>query len=924
MPRDRAKNFLKRAKKVTLNNSSSRFKDFIGDGDDDDLYRVRVTNRSSFDLKLSGLKSNADVEIYTLKGSRRKVLRQIGTTDFSDLSKQDIRKNLQMLTRSRKGGKRNEAVSTELDAGEYYVRVKPRNSKRHSTKYQLLLSAEDIVVPAPIGGSNLPDGTTTPDVTAPPTSSPPPATSPTDTGITVPPSDGNNTPLDAQLIQVDFRTRQYTGYVGDTDTDDYFKFSLQNGGDFTLTMFGLSADADVELLGSDGQILSLDTQNRSALSALIGTNNETINYRLDVGGDYLIRVYQGIAGQNTDYTFDVAVVPGPDGAGNTPETARVLRGTDGERGFVNEFQNTTLTEFKRFSDFVGGADLADYYKITFEANDFFLSLDLNDLQADLDIELLVEKGGTLQAVANGKSERSGTASEAFGGSFAPGTYYLKVAPKSGNPDIGSFYNLDISGVLLDGIPALTRDIKIDTSGSSSPSSDVREITGVTSGEVYFVANDGSGEAIWVSDGTFDTTNKLDTGGKTFTQISNLTDVGGVIFFAADGGDGNGVELWQVDGGAISLVANINENTATTGGNASFISSNPRNLANFNGTLYFIAASDGVNEQLYKYAPSDAAPQAITTQDVSSVAELTDFDGTLYFTATNNINGLQLYRINSSGAAEIVDIPVPTSQGDPSTFPTDLTVVEKVVGGAVEKTLYFTAVGNSGGTDTGREIWKITSPTGTAQMVEEIRSGFESAEPMELIALNDTLFFVAQRSAGGNQTELWKLEGDTPVMVTNSTGVVGYQPDQLTVVGNTLYFTAEDSNGRELWKTDGTTFSQVLDINLGSGSSTPQNLIAVGDTLYFTADNGVTDGPDAIGRELWKTDGTAENTVNVDDIWVGTQSSIPSNPEFVNVNGRLFFTASNGNETVTTMVNGQDVVVGKGVELWVVGQEIPAL
>ncbi|MGJ3247832.1 MAG: pre-peptidase C-terminal domain-containing protein [Elainellaceae cyanobacterium] len=924
MPRDRAKNFLKRAKKVTLNNSSSSFKDFIGDGDDDDLYRVRVTNRSSFDLKLSGLKSNADVEIYTLKGPRQKVLRQIGTTDFSDLTKKDIRKNLQMLTRSRKGGKRNEAVSAELDAGEYYVRVKPRNSKRHSTNYKLILSAEEIVIPpqtAVISPSGETISPSAPPTSVPPASDPPPSGG----GTAVPSSDENNTHLDAQLIQVDFKARRYEGYVGDADTDDYYKFSLQNGGDFTLTMFGLSADADVELLGGDGQVLSRDTQNRSALSALAGTNNETINYRLDVGGDYLIRVYQGIAGQNTDYTFNVAVVPGPDGAGNTPETARVLRGTDGERGFVNEFQNTTFTEFKRFSDFVGGADLADYYKITFEENDFFLSLDLNDLQADLDIELLIEKGGTLQAVANGKSERSGTASEAFGGSFAPGTYYLKVASKGGNPDIGSFYNLDISGVSLDGIPALTRDIKIDTSGLSSPSSDVREITGVTSGEVYFVANDGSGEAIWVSDGTFDTTNKLDTGGKTFTQISNLTDVGGVIFFAADGGDGNGVELWQVDGGAISLVANINENTATTGGNASFISSNPRNLANFNGTLYFIAAADGVNEQLYNYAPGGSAPQAITTPDVSSITELTDFDGTLYFTAANNTNGIQLYRINGSGAAEIVDIPVPTSQGDPSTFPTDLTVVEKVVGGAVEKTLYFTAVGNSGGTDTGREIWKITSPNGTAQIVEEIRPGSDSADPMQLIEFNDTLFFVARRTDGGaNQTELWKLEGDTPVMVTSRAGEFGYQPDQLTVVSNTLYFTAEDGSGRELWKTDGTTFSQVLDINLGSDSSTPQNLIAVGDTLYFTADNGIADGPDAIGRELWKTDGTAENTVNVDDIWVGTQSSIPLNPEFVNVNGRLFFTASNGNETVTTTVNGQDVVVGKGVELWVVGQEIPAL
>ena len=59
---------------------------------------------------------------------------------------------------------------------------------------------------------------------------------------------------------------------------------------------------------------------------------------------------------------------------------------------------------------------------------------------------------------------------------------------------------------------------------------------------------------------------------------------------------------------------------------------------------------------------------------------------------------------------------------------------------------------------------------------------------------------------------------------------------LTVVGGTLFFAATDPvNGRELWKTDGTTAGTVLvkDVN-PVGHSSPQELTAVGGTLFFEA------------------------------------------------------------------------------------------
>ena len=73
------------------------------------------------------------------------------------------------------------------------------------------------------------------------------------------------------------------------------------------------------------------------------------------------------------------------------------------------------------------------------------------------------------------------------------------------------------------------------------------------------------------------------------------------------------------------------------------------------------------------------------------------------------------------------------------------------------------------------------------------------------------------------------------------------PSLLTVIGSTLFFKADDgTNGRELWKSDGTASGTVMvkDINSGSGSSSPLYFTAIGNTLFFRADDGTN------GDELW--------------------------------------------------------------------------
>ncbi len=100
------------------------------------------------------------------------------------------------------------------------------------------------------------------------------------------------------------------------------------------------------------------------------------------------------------------------------------------------------------------------------------------------------------------------------------------------------------------------------------------------------------------------------------------------------------------------------------------------------------------------------------------------------------------------------------------------------------------------------------------------------------------------------------QAPTLVKTINTTGTGSSSPGGFAVVGSTIFFAANDGvHGVELWKTDGTGTSMVLDIRPGSADSNPQNLLSVnGTTLFFTADDGVN------GVELWKSDGTPGGTV----------------------------------------------------------------
>ncbi|MCF6284777.1 MAG: hypothetical protein L3K26_06280, partial [Candidatus Hydrogenedentes bacterium] len=88
------------------------------------------------------------------------------------------------------------------------------------------------------------------------------------------------------------------------------------------------------------------------------------------------------------------------------------------------------------------------------------------------------------------------------------------------------------------------------------------------------------------------------------------------------------------------------------------------------------------------------------------------------------------------------------------------------------------------------------------------------------------------------------------------------PEDLTVLGNHVYFSAEDGrHGRELWRVDLDGNAKLIkDLTPGATGSQPSSFHAFQEHLYFRY-GGPEDGRKNLG-ELWRTDGTEEGTTRV--------------------------------------------------------------
>lgn len=182
-------------------------------------------------------------------------------------------------------------------------------------------------------------------------------------------------------------------FVGNSDQNDYYKFTTSSSGVVTLKLDGLTKDADLQLLDSGGNIL--------VISNISGTSPEYV-FRNAAAGTFYARVYQ-FGTNTTNYQLHLSKTAIPaDGVGNAIGSAKDL-GVLGTKSTSNWIVN--------------GADDDDYYKFTV-AQPGNIVVKVTGLKADLDVELLNSGGSLLtHSVNGGRTDENITFNTTTGGVF---------------------------------------------------------------------------------------------------------------------------------------------------------------------------------------------------------------------------------------------------------------------------------------------------------------------------------------------------------------------------------------------------------------------------------------------------------------------------------------------------------------------------
>jgi ELWxxDGT repeat protein len=316
--------------------------------------------------------------------------------------------------------------------------------------------------------------------------------------------------------------------------------------------------------------------------------------------------------------------------------------------------------------------------------------------------------------------------------------------------------------------------------------------------LFFNANDGvHGQEPWMSDGTSTGTRLLrdvipaPTGPFADGFLKAMA-VGDTLFFVAEDPDSGpysgtfGEQLWKTDGTAAGTVSLAQIGNACCDRETTF-------LTDFNG-LAIVTKRLGCCGH-YGFFRSDGTPE-----------------GTFYFDRC--CNSFNLTKLN--GELYFFHHPFEPAEGT-------------------------------------AELWRSdASATGT-RLVTEITPGEPSDVGGATVVDGTLLFFRYTVWPEPTELSLWASDGtaDGTRMITRlgSPGCRRCGVGGRAVVGTRLLVGLSTADlGTELWETDGTEAGTrlVRDINPGAAHSNPQSLTPVGGTLYFTA----TDGTH--GVELWKT------------------------------------------------------------------------
>ena len=347
-----------------------------------------------------------------------------------------------------------------------------------------------------------------------------------------------------------------------------------------------------------------------------------------------------------------------------------------------------------------------------------------------------------------------------------------------------------------------------------------------SGRLYFVANDGSGDDLFVSDGSVGSATNLNLNASGASNPYGFTVIGSTLYFGADDGV-NGTELWSITGTAAPvLVADIESGAGD---------SDPNGFTLYNGDIYFQAYSGVTGQSLFRL--SGGTVSAYPMGAVQAPDDFFVYNGLLYFSASVGSN-IQLFRIDGTNPPSMFFDSNPTGFGNPHRF--------AIAGGI----LYFLSNDGANNPSYNYELYATDGVAVPTQLTTDLsdNNGYQY-----YAVYNDTLYFSAGNASVGRELG-HTTSGTVPTYFDIFPGATGSFSEGFTAYNGSLYFTATTSaTGFEMFSVTGAGAPTLrADLAAGAGNSFPYDFVVSNGRLAFAA------ASDGTNWQLWSFDGTTAN------------------------------------------------------------------
>lgn len=321
-PADTAPNTIPTARDLGLiSGTLPAISEYVGSADTIDYYRFTLDTQSDLELELSSLTGDADVRLIRDTNNN-------GLVDDDDDEVLDISDAL--------GDEDEYIFAPDLAAGDYFIEVEQFDGE---VTYDLLLSTTASTTPPDNAGDSLGEAR-------------------------------NLGTLNGTLPTI-------TDAVTVRDRQDFYEFTLTETSTFTLSLSGITTDADVYLIRDTDNDDEIDAGDIIAASTL-KAGDETITLNL-AAGNYIIEVFDALG--DTNYNLDVSATPTTQPP--TPITPPVVR------KLLPQATPTPLTPGTNFNTSGTVSDTRSSVFATFEATESgIFTADLTGLSGDADIRLI--------------------------------------------------------------------------------------------------------------------------------------------------------------------------------------------------------------------------------------------------------------------------------------------------------------------------------------------------------------------------------------------------------------------------------------------------------------------------------------------------------------------------------------------------------